>query len=264
MALIMAAIAYTLISIGFVLQKKGISWIGWKGEKDKKYFRNFLLWISGFIIMNIYGIPSAIALKTLPPHMVSAFAGWGIIVLVFLSKFFLKEQIFKSDYFYSGIVISGIVLMNLTENISPDIDISTGVLTFVFFLFPLVLFIIVMFLDHKNISGNILFAAVSGCSAGLMIVSLKGLVHLFGYRVIEYFGSEFFYLYIFFAILSLVSLQMSFKAGPVMITGQIQYSTTIIYPVAGSLIVFSGTTGIFQLLSLLLITAGVIKILKNR
>lgn len=263
-AILMAATAYSFISAGFVLQKKGISWIGWKEKKDKKYFSYLMIWISGFLLMNIYGVPSAIALRSLPPHIVSAFAGWGIIVLIFLSKFFLKEQIFRSDYFYSAIVMSGIVLLNLTENISGKPDISEGLLTYIFFITPVVLFFILLFLKLKERFRNILFAAVSGCSAGLMVISLKGLVHLFEYRVSEYPGSVYFYLYIFFAVLSFISLQMSLKAGQVLITGQIQYSTTIVYPVAGSLIVFSGTTGPFQLLSIGLIITGVIKILKNR
>ena len=52
-SIIMAMAAYTCISAGFVLMKKGILWIGWKGEKNQKYFLNLFLWISGFIIMNI-------------------------------------------------------------------------------------------------------------------------------------------------------------------------------------------------------------------
>lgn len=263
-AILMAAIAYSLISAGIVLQKKGISWIGWKERKDKQYFKHLSIWLSGFLIMNIYGIPSAIALKSLPPHVVSAFAGFGIIVLIFLSKYFLKDRIFRSDYFYSAIVMAGIILLNLTENISGESDISRGILTFLFFFAPVLMFLFVLIINSGDRLRNIVFAAVSGCSAGVMVISLKGLVHFFEYRISEYPGSLYFYLYIFFALLSFISLQISLKSGPVLITGQIQYSTTIIYPVAGSVIVFSGSTGPLQLASIVLIVAGIIKILKNR
>lgn len=263
-ALLMAAFAYSFVSAGIVLQKKGILWIGWNKKKDKIYLKHLLVWLSGFLLMNIYGVPSAIALRSLSPHIVSAFAGWGIVVLIFLSKYFLREKIFRSDYLYSAIVVAGIILLNLTENVSGDTDISDGALTYIFFLFPVFLFIIILVLDLRDSLRNILFAVVSGCSAGLMVISLKGVVHLYEYRLSEYPGSVYFYLYIFFAILSFISLQMSLKAGPVLITGQVQYSTIIVYPVAGSLIVFSGTTGPLQLLSIVLIISGVIKILKNR
>ena len=263
-ALSMAAIAYSFISAGIVLQKKGISWIGWRERKDKKYFKNLFIWLSGFLLMNIYGVPSAIALRSLPPHVVSAFAGFGIIVLIFLSKYFLKDKIFRSDYFYSAIVMAGIILLNLTENTSGESDMSGGILTFLFFLVPVLMFIFVLIIDPGDRFRNISFAAVSGCSAGVMVISLKGLVHFFEYRLSEYPGSLYFYLYIFFALLSFISLQMSLKSGPVLITGQIQYSTTIIYPLAGSIIVFSGSTGLLQLMSIALIVTGIIKILKNR
>ncbi len=260
----MAAIAYSLISAGIVLQKKGISWIGWKDRKDKKYFKHLSVWMSGFIIMNIYGVPSAIALKSLPPHIVSAFAGFGIIVLIFLSKYFLKDRIYSSDYFYSAIVMAGIILLNLSEGISRESVMTGGILTYLYFLAPVLMFVFLFVIDYGDKFRNIFFAAVSGCSAGIMVISLKGLVNLFEYRLSEYPGSIYFYFYIFFALLSFISLQMSLKSGPVLITGQIQYSTTIIYPVAGSIIVFSGSTGLLQLTSIAMIVTGIIKILKNR
>jgi len=263
-ALFMAAIAYSFISAGIVLQKKGIAWLGWKGRKDKKYFKHISIWLSGFLLMNIYGVPSAIALRYLPPHVVSAFAGFGIIVLIFLSKYFLKDRIFRSDYFYSAIVMAGILLLNLTENISGKSNVSGGILTLLFFLIPVLMFLFASIVDSGDRFKNIFYAAVSGCSAGVMVISLKGLVHFFEYRLSEYPGSIYFYLYIFFALLSFISLQMSLRSGPVLITGQIQYSTTIIYPVAGSIVVFSGSTGLLQLVSIAVIVTGIIKILKNR
>lgn len=260
----MAAVAYSLISTGIVLQKKGISWIGWTGKRDRIYYKHLSVWATGFLLMNIFGIPSAIALKSLPPHIVSAFAGWGIIVLLFLSKYFLKEKIFRSDLFYSGIVMSGIVLLNLTENISGTYKISDSILTIIYFLFPLFLFVISILFISGNRLKNIFYAFISGSTAGLMVISLKGLVKLYEYRIVEYPGSVYFYLYIIFALLSFISLQMSLKSGPVLITGQIQYSMTIVYPVAGTLIVFYGRTGLLQLISIGLIVTGVVKILKNR
>ncbi|MEN8223149.1 MAG: hypothetical protein ABFR36_07805 [Acidobacteriota bacterium] len=263
-ALSMAAVAYSFVSIGIVLQKKGIFWIGWKGLKDKTYYKHLAVWLSGFLLMNLYGIPSAIALKSLPPHQVSAFAGWGVIVLVFLSKFFLKDVLFRSDYFYSLVVIAGIVMLNLSGNPVAGSEISLTVLTLLYFFFPVFLFILSLLTKFNNKIVNVLTAVVSGCTAGLMVISLKGLIGLHGYRITEYPASIYFYLYLFFALISFLSLQMSLKTGPVLITGQLQYSSTIIYPVAGSLIVFSGKTGLFQIISIVIIVIGVIRILKNR
>jgi len=264
LSLLMAATAYSFISIGIVLQKKGILWIGWKGIKDVSYYKHLVIWISGLLFMNLYGIPSAIALKSLSPHHVSAFAGWGVIVLIFLSKIFLKDVIFRSDYFFSMVIIAGIVMLNLSGNSVTGPEISIDVITLLYFLLPVVLFILLLMTKFTNKTINALSAVVSGCTAGLMVISLKGLIGYHGYRIMEYPGSLYLYLYLFFALLSFVSLQMSLKTGPVLVTGQIQYSTTILYPFAGSLIVFSGRTDMLQMIAIILIVIGVVRILKNR
>ncbi len=261
---LMAATAYSFISIGIVLQKKGISWIGWKGIKKGEYYKNLIVWISGFLLMNLYGIPSAIALRYLPPHQVSAFAGWGVIVLIFLSRLFLKDVIFRSDYFYSLLVIGGIVMLNLSGSSSEDSVISYSFITIVYIFLPALFFIFIFIIKFSSKFINILSAVVSGCTAGLMVISLKGLIGYHGYRIPEYPGSLYFYLYLLFALISFLSLQMSLKTGPVLITGQLQYSATILYPVAGSIVVFSGEISTLQIISVILIVTGVIRILKNR
>lgn len=263
-SVVMAAAAYTCISIGIVLQKKGIHWIGWNGNKDRIYFGHLTVWISGFLIMNLYGIPSAIALRTMPPHHVSAFAGWGIIVLVFLSGLLLKETLYRSDYIYSLVVMAGIVMLNLTGNGIGNSEITLNLFTLIYLFLPVFLFILSFVFRFGNKIINILSGIVSGCTAGLMVISLKGLIGFHGYRIPEYPESIYFYLYILFALISFLSLQLSLRTGPALITGQLQYSATIIYPVAGSLIAFSGNISVFQLISLLIIVTGVIRLLKNR
>ncbi len=260
----MAAAAYLFISAGIILQKKGILWIGWEGRKNKSYYLNLSVWLSGFLLMNIYGIPSAIALKILPPYIVSAFAGFGIIIIVFFSGFFLKERIFKTDYFYSGLIIVGIVILCIFGSRSSSGSIGKGFSSIGFFIFPILLFFISIKKAMRDKYKNIVYAVVSGCSAGVTVVALKGLVHNFGYVVADYFSSEFLYIYIIFAIISFVSLQISLKSGPAFITGQVQYSFTIIYPVIGSIAVFSERMDTIQLFSIALIVYCVIKLLKNR
>jgi len=37
MGVLLALIAYSLLSLGYVLMKKGIGWIGYKGRKNRAY-----------------------------------------------------------------------------------------------------------------------------------------------------------------------------------------------------------------------------------
>ncbi len=263
-ALTMAAIAYSFISIGFVLQKKGINWIGWKGDKDKRYFGNLAMWFFGFLIMNLYGVPSAVALKSLQPHLVSAFAGWGIIVLVYLSAFFLKEKIYNSDYLYSFLIVIGIITVNLIEYGGAKPKIEVGSLGVLYFTVPFLIFLVALLIVKGEKTGNILYAVVAGTFAGIMVVSLKALVLIYEYKIIDYFNSVYLYIYIAGAVFSLIALQLSFKRGSVMITGQLQYSMIIIYPMLGSMFVFSRQINVLSLLPVLMIITGITGILKNR
>ena len=111
----LAVFGYTILSTGFVFQKKGIGWIGYKGTKNRAYYRNLFIWIVGFLLMNLNIVPNAMALKHLDPHIVAAMAGWGIIVMVFLSAYLLKEQILRSDIFFTSIIVLSIILLNLFE-----------------------------------------------------------------------------------------------------------------------------------------------------
>lgn len=259
----MALTAYFCLSFGFILMKIGINWMGWKEKKNKIYYNNLFIWIAGLIITNIYGVPCALALKNLPPHIVSVFAGWGIVILVYLSYFLLKEKIFKTDYLFSFLIILGIFLLNYfkKDSFTETIQIP-GI--YILGIVPIILF----FLGFvKNITKSVktaIYGIVSGFSAGLMIVFLRILVLKYQYQVGLYFTSPFSYLYIIFALLSFIALQFAFKHGPMMITGPAQYSTTIVYPLFAAWLIFHDQINLLQLISIGIITFSVVMIMKKR
>ncbi len=262
-AFFMAMTAYTLLSTGFVLQKKGIDWIGWKGNKDKRFYSSFFIWFSGFFLMNIFGIPSALSLRVLPSYIVSSFAGWGIIVLVFLSALILKEKTYNTDYLLSFLIIAGIVLLSLFQKSDDSSIPSNSIFNYIYFFSPVLLIMIGFSRKFNRKIKSVIFSVTSGTFAGIMVVSLKILVTLYGYRVGRYFGSVYLYLYISAALLSLISIQLAFKNGSMILTGQLQYSSNIIYPVIGSVLIFGNNPGVIQIVSLIIIIFSVIKILKN-
>ncbi len=262
-SIIMAMLAYTCISAGFVLMKKGISWIGWEGKKNTAYYKNILIWISGFIIMNIYGVPSAIALKHLPAHIVAAFAGWGIIVLVLLSYFIINEKIYLTDYAFALAIIIGIILLNIFEKPYAQQQQNNIIWMIILCFFPLILFMISFIKNLSDKTKTVVFASVSGISAGLMVVFLGLLVNNYKYYVLKYFNSPYLYLYVFFALLSFFALQMALKKGAMIIIGPVQYASNIIYPLFASILIFNENIIAIQYLSIILIIYSVSKILKK-
>ena len=266
LSIFMAVTAYSLLSLGFVLQKKGIRWMGWKGPKDKIFYSNLITWVMGFIVMNVFPIPSAIALKNLPAHIVSAFAGWGIIMLVFFSFLLLKEKLNKTDYIFSFLVVAGIVLLNYFEKSSgsaPSISNFRVWGLVILCIVPVILILtgLLKFLDKKIKTW--VFASVSGMCAGLMVITLRFLVVNFGYEVSSYLGSIYLYLYLGSALLSFIGLQLALKNGPMIAAGPVQYSATIIYPVFAAFLVFQQPIHPVQVLAIALIIYSVISILKK-
>jgi multidrug transporter EmrE-like cation transporter len=172
-SLSLTVFAYTLLSCGYVLQKKGVSWIGYKGTKDRAFYRNLATWAAGFLLMNLYIIPNAAALKRLDPHIVSAMAGWGVIVLVFLSQALLKERMFRSDLAYTALVVAAIALLNIFERPETGEDVIRIRPLIAALAVPFVLVLPGLIPALSRRVRGLIFACVSGLSAGLIIVTMS-------------------------------------------------------------------------------------------
>ena len=259
-AILLGFFAYTILSGGFILMKKGVSWIGWKEKKTKKYYENLFIWIAGFILTNLSVIPNAIALKVLPPYIVSSIAGWGIIVLIILSYLFLKEKLYKTDIIYSIFIIIGITSLNyFSRETAIKLINPSGIIITAFI--PVGIIIPAFFKISSRKIKTIIFSSVSGLSAGLLIIFLKLLVTNYGYNLKLYLTSPFFYGYITASISTFVTIQIAYKLGEMILIGPTQYSTNIVYPAIASILIFSAPLSIIQIISIILIVIGVVNIL---
>lgn len=260
--IVLALTAYTLLSLGFVLMKKGIAWINHKGRKDKSFYINLVTWLLGFLVMNSYIVPSTVALNFLEPHIVSAFAGWGVVVLVFLSHVVLEEKIFKPDFIYTLVIFISILLLNLFEQRKIQTTVNLP-----FFILacsgPFLLIIPAFFKSASMRLKTVLFASISGISTGMIIVSVKVLVNFSGLQVKAYFSSPYFYVYLFFSLAAFITLQAAYKLGHMMLVGPVQYSAAIIYPALGSYFVFGNDIRVIQAVSLGFIIYGTANIMKR-
>lgn len=259
-SLLMAFIGYTILSSGFVLMKKGIKWIGWKGEKDKIYYHSLFIWLTGFILTNIGVIPNAIALNKLPPYIVSSVAGWGIIIIVLLSYILLKEKLYKSDLIYSFLIVTGITLINYFAKEFTTVNINYNYLALSFSI-PILLFTTGFIKKISKKGKSIIFASCGGFAAGLMIIFIKLIVNKYGYNIKSYFSSIYLYAYLFEGLFSFISFQLAYKKGEMILVGPLQYSSNILYPLFVSILVFNQHIALIQLISIFLIVFSVIKIL---
>ncbi len=227
-AVLFALCTHIALGTGDVLMKSGIAWIDRKQRKDRLYFKNLLLWMFGFLVMNSSGVFTALAVKRLPPERIGAFAGAGIVSMVLLSRLLLGEKLHASDAWGSAMILAAITLLSLDPApddpsawINPSPWSLLAVLLFPLFLLP------TGFFSTKTAAAC---ALVSGQASGILVILLKILVARYNYRITSYFSSPFLYLYIAFALLALFTLQLALKRGPMMQAGPLQYSGLVLYP----------------------------------
>jgi len=261
-AVLLALAAYAVLSLGMVLMKKGIPWIGYKGPKDGAWRRDLRTWIAGFLLSNLYVVPSLMALKTLTPHIFAAFAGFGVIVLVLLAAAVLGEKLHRSDIYYTAAIFLSIILLNLYEPTpgkdALNIPLLAGVAAF-----PLLLFATAFTKGISPTVRAVMFASVSGTSTGMVVVLMKTLVEVHGFRVGDYLHSPYIYLYLFFSLTAFIALQLAYRIESMMRTGPVQYGSSIVYPAVCSALVFGNVIRPIQIAALAAIILAIVGILRK-
>lgn len=261
-SLLLSGIAYTILLAGFVLEKKGIAWIGFKGKKDSPYYRDLAVWSLGFILVNLYIVPNTVALKALSPHVAASVAGWGVAVMVFLSWVLLGERLYRADFLDTGLMAGAIAALNLFDRRSSGTVIRASFMI-VASAVPFLLLALSWLRPFSRRYRAVFLAAVSGLCTGMITVAMKALVSLHGFEIKAYFGSPYLYLYLAFSVSAFISLQLAFKAGDMMLAGPAQYSATIIYPVVCSAPVFAARIHPLQPAAILVIVILAVRILRR-
>jgi len=89
----MAVIGSLIISLGLVLQKRGVAWFRHtnKNSAEYKLLRN--IWFIGFVLNNLLSIFYYFALKGLSASVVGAMMGLNIIFSALFSRLILKEHL---------------------------------------------------------------------------------------------------------------------------------------------------------------------------
>lgn len=261
-------LAYFLVSLGSVLQKKGIGWLGHKGDRDAGFFRNRLAWITGFILINLAQVPNFLALRAVNSYVVNAISGLNIVFMVFLSRLILREKVLRSDYLYSAVIFGAIVAANLVDKGVAARSVSFFY-ALLFGLGPVVLFAgYILFGRHRrNGSGDrvgaIVYAAIGGGLGGLVVTFLKILQMVRVPRLTGYLLSPYLYTFLVVTTLSFVSMQVAYKKGDMVVVGPVQFSTMVFYPILAAFPIFSLPVNVVQLAFFAAIVLAVVQMVRR-
>lgn len=252
----LALIAYLLLALGFVFQKKGI-----KIFSAERKGSDFAFWISGLILININPLFNFFALQLVPSYVVNSISALTIVFTILLSAFILKERLYKTDFFYMimiTLMIAGITFLTKDiKQVSPPF-----IKSLVFALLPVVLFLFLLPFLHLagklKAKGNgsvpklievILPSITSGSMAGFMVIAMK-LVQLdkgsnFSF---DYLKSIYLYLFLLNGFVSFIAIQIAYKNGAMIMIAPLQYGFTVLYPIFASFFLFPLNYNITQYL----------------
>ena len=250
---LLALFGTTLFSTGVILQKKGAGWMAWKDKINARFISTFFLWLIGMLLSYaISAIPMGMASGSLPPHVVSAVTGWSIVVIVFLSNFFLKEKLHTSDAAYSVLIVLCILLLGRFEGMSHALSMNTGHLYTLLFA-PFVLLIPVFFRFTGLKQKVILLSVFSGFLGGLTLVFMNILVKESGGSLSGIVSSANLYIYFAAGIVSVAAKQAAYRLGDVILITPLQTSFSMIYPLLCSYLLYHASIAPAQVLLVLLI-----------
>jgi len=268
--IIFAIIAYFILALGFVLQKKGIAIFSPSRKKQDTFF-----WVLGFILININPVFNFLSLLHIPSYLVNAISGLTIVFTVFLSALLLREKIYKSDILFTILMV--ISIFNVTFfNSTPTQTLPPKGLVLLFTLLPIVLFLLTipsLFLkktNHENqnfsffVTRILLPAFSSGSMSGFMVILMK-LVQLEKGNTLSlsYLHSLYLYLFLTHGIVSFIAIQVAYKYGKMVAIAPIQYGAQIVYPILASYLLFSLDVVSLQIAGFVLLTFCVVMIVRR-
>jgi hypothetical protein len=266
-----AVFCYFLVSLGFVLQKKGIRWLDLKGTKNPTFVTNRRIWFIGLILLNLAIIPNYLALGVLSSYIVNAISGLNIVFTIFLSKLILNETLFFLDYIYTFIMCAAIAIINLIDQTSGAVQTIHSRYAYWAAIIPIGLLLIWFILHRTKLirpASNyqaILLAALGGSMSGLMVTYLKILEIQQGMALLSYIASPYFYCFLAVALLSMVAFQITYKMAAMIVVGPSQYAMMIFYPTLAAYLIFQIPVHPIQIVSfaVIIITVGLMMYLHS-
>lgn len=231
-----------IISLGMVLQKKGVHWLSFRREGNPDFRKLRATWIAGIVLNNMLAFFYYFGLRGLPASIVGAMMGLNVVFTAVFSIFLLREHVPRRVVFWSLLMVFGIVGANLAAPRGAVARTPSNGWIVVFFSLPYAMVAMAMAAHrYLKLSANLYAAAIAfaaGSLDGFIIVLIKVMQSVRG-NILEYFLTPYAYLYIV-ASMSVISLmQLAYKKGTMTRVAPALYGAQIIWPVISSFLIFA-------------------------
>jgi drug/metabolite transporter (DMT)-like permease len=235
LAALIALLGNFLLSLGMVLQKRNVAWIGAADKKVSAYRRARSGWILGFVLMNLSPVFNYFALTGLPANVVSALIGANVAFTAILAAFFLKERLGKRRLAFILLLFAALMVAGLSGGSGSGEEFKSREF-FVFFALPLVAAGLVLALRPKKKGKGlaVLIAAVSGALGGYMVLAMRAVQLASGAHFLAWFTSPYLYVYVAGGIASFGLVQFAYKDGEMQSVSPAYYGMQVLWPAIAS------------------------------
>ncbi len=242
-ALIISMLASAISNIGIIFQKKGVNKVSGKSNKATiKYITNGT-WITGLALMTAGWIFYLAAMRYAPISVIQPLQGFGFLVFVAFSIFYLHERIRPTDWAAVACMLLGILILGYSTSGAGGRENFTStpllLLNLVLFLLFAILYILIKSGILKGFRIEVFWGMVSGSIMGLAALYTKAMLTYAGNN--DFFTAFAVYLpvVILVNIAGLLAMQRGFQTGTAIIVLSIQSVLNSVIPVIGGMLSFS-------------------------
>ncbi len=281
LAILLGLLAYAVLNIGLVLEKKGADTLpaieatsAWGNMKN---FLGCKIWLLGLILTSMQWVFLFWALALAPLSLITPLLGVGLAVLTIFSHFYLHETIKRIELMGIGIIIVGIALIGSTA-LPETSEYTVQEMFGLFGTAPALLFLLGIsvaaallcsysILKEYKFAPAIVFGFAAGVGAGIGGTFTKGMTSGFN-NLSAAVGDITWWLMLLIMIagnlFSLVFLQIGFQKGKAVIVAPIYSVLGMILPVLSGIIILGEWNTqplvniILQIVGLIVITVGII------
>lgn len=238
LAAFVALVGNFVLSLGMVLQKRNVSWIGHKGARDGAFARARGGWLLGFLLMNLAPIFNYVALLGLAPNVVAAAIGSSVAFTALLSSALLGERLGLWRGVWTALMFAAIAAAGLRGSSGAGSLIVPAL--YAFLALPLAAALVCLLLRRARRSGGlaVAIAAVAGSMGGFMILPLRALQIGAVPTIAGWLSSPFLYLYAVAGVGSFSVVQVAYKDGEMSSVSPAYYGMQVLWPALASYFAF--------------------------
>lgn len=266
----------SIMNIGTVLQKKGVDSLPpmeqTSAKNNIKGVVTSKIWVLGWIMTSLAMLLNMIALGQADITIIQPLIGFGLVVLVLFSRWYLKEKISKSGIIGISVAIIGVILLGLTASESQDlgtvdeivakyVQINAIIIYAIFVSVIAILWITVKRMQYKG--AGIIFALIAAMFSVLGLTFSKGVFSIIdevGFIDALKLWQAYLLLVLFItgSTMAIATQTMSLQKGKAVVVTPVFNLSSIILPLSTGFMVFGEIISPIKIIATIIILVGAI------